>query len=156
MSSVRILFTGAAELPLIVGGARPPSLEALQATRPGDQPGSGLEAGRAETLREAGRTFGAQGGLAARSFAINEMLRRHEALTGSASRTSTIGDIVIDHDALVVTVDGEPVELTPTEMRLLLVLAEHPGTVYSRDTLLVDVWDYPAGSDTRVARGATI
>lgn len=71
--------TGAAELPLIVGGARPPSLEALQATRPGDQPGSGLEAGRAETLREAGRTFGAQGGLAARSFAINEMLRRHEA-----------------------------------------------------------------------------
>lgn len=71
--------TGATELPAIVGGARPPSLEALQATRPGDQPESGLETGRAEVLSDAGRTYGAQGGLAARSFAINEMLRRNEA-----------------------------------------------------------------------------
>ena len=51
---------------------------------------------------------------------------------------------------LVVTVEGRPVELTPTELRLLLVLAEHVGTVRSRDSLLVEVWDYPAGSDTRV------
>jgi len=70
--------TGAAELPVIVGGERPPSLEALQATRPGDEPESGLETGRAEILRQSGTEYGAQGGLSARAFAINEMLRRYE------------------------------------------------------------------------------
>ena len=70
--------TGAAELPVIVGGERPPSLEALQATRPGDEPESGLDAGRAEILRQSGTEYGAQGGLSARAFAINEMLRRYE------------------------------------------------------------------------------
>jgi defect-in-organelle-trafficking protein DotC len=72
-------ITGAHVAPSIVGGEAPPSLEALQATRPGDEPGDGLEPGRAETLRQSGLTYGAQGGLAARSYAINEMLRRYEA-----------------------------------------------------------------------------
>ncbi|MBR0641210.1 type IV secretory system conjugative DNA transfer family protein [Plastoroseomonas hellenica] len=72
-------ITGASTLPVVEGGDAPPSLEQLQAARPGDQGGGGLETGRAETLRQAALIFGAQGGLAARSFAINEMLRRHEA-----------------------------------------------------------------------------
>ncbi len=76
--------TGALELPVIVGGERPPSLEALQATRPGDTPESGLETGRGEVLRQSGAEYGAQGGLAARSFAINEMLRRYEPQLDSA------------------------------------------------------------------------
>lgn len=71
-------ITGARDLPTIVGGERPPSLEALQAARPGDLPGDGLETGRTEVLRDSGRTYGAQGGLAARGFALNEMLRRYE------------------------------------------------------------------------------
>ena len=71
-------ITGAKDLPTIIGGERPPSLEALQAARPGDQPGDGLDKGRAEVLRDGGRTYGAQGGLAARAFALNEMLRRYE------------------------------------------------------------------------------
>jgi defect-in-organelle-trafficking protein DotC len=70
--------TGAAEIPTVVGGEAPPSLEALQAARPGDQHGNGLKAGRAEELQQSAMTYGAQGGLAARAFAINEMLRRHE------------------------------------------------------------------------------
>ncbi len=70
--------TGAKDLPTIVGGERPPSLEALQATRPGDQPGDDLDAGRSVVLRDSGRIYGAQGGLAARAFALNEMLRRNE------------------------------------------------------------------------------
>lgn len=72
-------ITGASTLPVVEGGDAPPSLEQLQAARPGDQGGDGLETGRAETLRQAALIFGAQGGLAARSFAINEMLRRYEA-----------------------------------------------------------------------------
>src|SRR6516165_9407770 len=76
--------TGASEDPLVVGTEPPPSLEALQATRPGDEKGDGLEPGRAEMVRTAGLTSGAQGGLAARSFALNEMLRRYEAALDSA------------------------------------------------------------------------
>ena len=71
-------ITGARIAPSIVGGDAPPSLEALQATRPGDEQGDGLETGRAEVLRQSGLTYGAQGGLAARSFALNETLRRYE------------------------------------------------------------------------------
>jgi defect-in-organelle-trafficking protein DotC len=70
--------TGAKESPQIVGGDAPPSLEELQATRPGNQTGDGLAAGRAEQLQQSALTYGAQGGLAARAFAINEMLRRYE------------------------------------------------------------------------------
>nr|WP_159014632.1 type IV secretory system conjugative DNA transfer family protein [Acidisoma sp. S159] len=70
--------TGAAEIPTVVGGEAPPSLEALQATRPGDQHGDGLKPGRAEELQQAAMIYGAQGGLAARAFAINQMLRRYE------------------------------------------------------------------------------
>jgi defect-in-organelle-trafficking protein DotC len=72
-------ITGATETPQIVGGETPPSLEQLQATRPGDQKGDGLDKGRGDQLRQSALTYGAQGGLAARSYAINEMLRRHAA-----------------------------------------------------------------------------
>lgn len=78
-------ITGAAQAPAVVGGERPPSLETLQAVRAGrGDPGLGLEPGREETLYQAALSFGAQGGLAGRSFAINEMLRRYEpTLDGS-------------------------------------------------------------------------
>jgi defect in organelle trafficking protein DotC len=72
-------ITGASEDPLVVGTEPPPSLEALQATRPGDEQGDGLEPGRADMVRTAALTYGAQGGLAGRSFALNEMLRRYQA-----------------------------------------------------------------------------
>jgi defect-in-organelle-trafficking protein DotC len=71
--------TGARIDPLVGGTEPPPSLESLQAARPGDEPGDGLEAGRSDVLRTAALTYGAQGGLAARGFALNEMLRRMEA-----------------------------------------------------------------------------
>jgi defect-in-organelle-trafficking protein DotC len=77
-------ITGAQEDPLVVGTPPPPSLEALQATRPGDEKGDGLEPGRSDMVRTAALTFGAQGGLAARSFALNELLRRYQAQLDSA------------------------------------------------------------------------
>jgi defect-in-organelle-trafficking protein DotC len=77
-------ITGAQEDPLVIGTPPPPSLEALQATRPGDEKGDGLEPGRSDMVRTAALTFGAQGGLAARSFALNELLRRYQAQLDSA------------------------------------------------------------------------
>jgi DNA-binding response OmpR family regulator len=61
------------------------------------------------------------------------------------------GDVRIDPGALEVTRGGEPVALTPTELRLLLELAAHPGLVLERHRLLRDVWDYKwQGGDSRV------
>jgi defect-in-organelle-trafficking protein DotC len=96
-------ITGASEDPLVVGTEPPPSLEALQATRPGDEPGDGLEPGRAEMVRTAALTYGAQGGLAGRSFALNEMLRRYQAQL----------DTTYDFHALVLPVGGGQTLLRP-------------------------------------------
>ncbi|WP_264996414.1 type IV secretion system DotC family protein, partial [Kozakia baliensis] len=73
-------ITGAGQLDRIVGGEPPPSLEALQDMRPNDEATDGLKPGRREQLQEAAHIYGAQGGLAARAFAINEMLRRYEGM----------------------------------------------------------------------------
>ncbi|GAV36438.1 hypothetical protein ROTAS13_04125 [Roseomonas sp. TAS13] len=111
-------ITGARTAPSIVGGEAPPSLEALQATRPGDEPGDGLEQGRAEVLRQSGLTYGAQGGLAARSFAINEMLRRYEA-----ELTTTY-----DFRALVLPVGGGQTLMRPpivSEAQMAFALGEN-------------------------------
>ncbi|WP_031509140.1 two-component system response regulator CseB [Streptomyces megasporus] len=60
------------------------------------------------------------------------------------------GDLEIDTEGMEVRRAGEPVPLTPTEMRLLLEFSTAPGTVLSRDRLLERVWDYGWGGDTRV------
>lgn len=90
-------ITGAAQVPAVAGGERPPSLETLQAARAGATgPGSGLEIGREEVLHQAGLSYGAQGGLAARAFGINEMLRPYEAMLDSVY---DFGPLVIHHGA---------------------------------------------------------
>ncbi|MEV5463235.1 winged helix-turn-helix domain-containing protein, partial [Streptomyces cellulosae] len=62
----------------------------------------------------------------------------------------TFGDLEIDTEGMEVRRAGQPVALTPTEMRLLLEFSSAPGTVLSRDKLLERVWDYGWGGDTRV------
>ncbi|MFJ9930984.1 two-component system response regulator CseB [Streptomyces misionensis] len=77
----------------------------------------------------------------------------HPEEAGSAVQdgsTLTFGDLRIDTDGMEVRRAGEPVALTPTEMRLLLEFSSAPGSVLSRDKLLERVWDYGWGGDTRV------
>lgn len=62
----------------------------------------------------------------------------------------SFGDLEIDKEGMEVRKGGEPVSLTPTEMRLLIEFSAAPGTVLSRDKLLERVWDYGWGGDTRV------
>ncbi|MEV1079290.1 two-component system response regulator CseB [Streptomyces sp. NPDC050211] len=62
----------------------------------------------------------------------------------------TFGDLTLDTDGLEARVAGEPVVLTPTELRLLLEFAAHPGMVLERQTLLRNVWDYGWDGDSRV------
>jgi len=60
------------------------------------------------------------------------------------------GDLEVHRNGLEVRVGGEPVELTPTELRLLLCFVDAPGSVLTRDVLLEQVWDYQWGGDSRV------
>ncbi|MFD4904709.1 response regulator transcription factor [Kitasatospora purpeofusca] len=60
------------------------------------------------------------------------------------------GGLTVDLRGLEVHLDGQPVPLTPTELRLLLAFAENPGAVLDRRRLLRDVWDYGWEGDTRV------
>ncbi|MFI6691658.1 two-component system response regulator CseB [Streptomyces sp. NPDC050433] len=62
----------------------------------------------------------------------------------------SFGDLEIDIEGMEVRKGGEPVALTPTEIRLLIEFSAAPGTVLSRDKLLERVWDYGWGGDTRV------
>lgn len=80
---------------------------------------------------------------------IRAVLRRAQPAVVTHEVTS-IGGLSVDRDALEVRVDGAPVALTATEMKLLLELLDEVGFVVSRDALLSRVWDYPAGGDTRV------
>ncbi|MEU7583492.1 response regulator transcription factor [Streptomyces sp. NPDC041068] len=75
--------------------------------------------------------------------------------SGSGSDTDNgplvFGDLAIDLRGLNVSRAGvTTVPLTPTELRLLLAFAEHPGIVLDRRRLLRDVWDYGWEGDTRV------
>ncbi|MCF3964010.1 two-component system response regulator CseB [Streptomyces fuscigenes] len=74
------------------------------------------------------------------------------ARAGADARPAVLafGDLEVDTEGMEVRRAGEPVALTPTEMRLLLEFSASPGTVLSRDKLLERVWDYGWGGDTRV------
>ncbi|MGD8965923.1 MAG: response regulator transcription factor [Anaerolineae bacterium] len=75
---------------------------------------------------------------------IRAMLRRAygELAPRAAGDRLRFGEIEIDLDTLRVTRRGEPVDLTPTEFRLLRGLASRPGRPLSRETLIEDVWGY--------------
>ncbi|MGV9316511.1 two-component system response regulator CseB [Streptomyces sp. NPDC003691] len=60
------------------------------------------------------------------------------------------GDLSVNTRGMEVHRAGEPVPLTPTELRLLLEFAATPGVVLDRRTLLREVWDYGWEGDTRV------
>ncbi|GHF28180.1 DNA-binding response regulator [Amycolatopsis deserti] len=60
------------------------------------------------------------------------------------------GALTIDRAACEVTKNGEPVRLTPTELRLLLELSRVPGRVLSRQQLLELVWDHDYLGDSRL------
>jgi len=60
------------------------------------------------------------------------------------------GTLAIDRAGLVVSRDGTPVGLAPTELRLLLELSASPGQVLSRQQLLESVWEQAYLGDSRL------
>ena len=60
-----------------------------------------------------------------------------------------VGDLVIEPARRRTTLAGDVVPLTPTEFRLLTVLAAHPESVLTRDWLAQEVWGYADASNGR-------
>ncbi len=82
-------------------------------------------------------------------FGFRELLARIRAVlrrTGdqtapAADPCIVVGGLEIDTRTRSVTLDGEPVTLTPKEHDLLVYLARDPGAVLTRKQLIEDVWD---------------
>jgi two-component system, OmpR family, catabolic regulation response regulator CreB len=60
-----------------------------------------------------------------------------------ASASNAHGDFAIDEERKSISFRGLPLELSRIEYRLLKVLAERPGRVYSRNELMEHAWDHP-------------
>ncbi len=84
--------------------------------------------------------------------AVPELVARIHAVSrrsaGFATSSLMLGELSIDLDQHSVAVQGQPTQLTPTEFRLLVALAQHAGRVISREALIAAVWsEVEEGSD---------
>ena len=78
---------------------------------------------------------------------IRAVLRRGASSPGDVREH---GGLRIDATSLTVSRDGEPVALTPTELRGRLTLSRAPGRVFSRQQLLEEVWEHDYLGDSRL------
>ncbi len=70
---------------------------------------------------------------------------------GQVAARERIGPgLSMDRAALQITRDGEPVHLTPTEWRLLMLLVDERGRLVTRERLLHEAWDDAWAGDTRL------
>src|SRR5438552_4000617 len=114
-----------------------------------------LTARREESDRIKGLTLGADDYLT-KPFSPQELvlrigaiLRRVKAGRDESPDVKQVGPLKIDSTAHRVTVDGREVDLTPTEFKLLLLLAERKGRVQPRNLLLEIVWEAAPDIQTR-------
>ncbi len=90
-------------------------------------------------------------------FDLDELLSRVKLLLARhvgrqravASDVVRFGQAVVNFDTFEVSVAGQSVKLTHTEMKLLRYFIEHADRVISRDELLQNVWGYDASPTTR-------
>jgi two-component system, OmpR family, phosphate regulon response regulator PhoB len=115
-----------------------------------------LTARREEPDRIRGLSLGADDYLT-KPFSPQELVLRVGAILrrvgasgqGVAADVLQIGPVRIDRGACRVTVENAEVELTPTEYKLLLTLAERRGRVQARSHLLETVWEAAPDIQTR-------
>ncbi|WP_118135973.1 phosphate regulon transcriptional regulator PhoB [Oceanicella sp. SM1341] len=103
-----------------------------------------LTARGAEEDRIRGLEIGADDYLT-KPFSMSELLARMRAVLRRTRPTlagdvATFGDIVLDRETRRLRRAGREVHLGPTEYRLLDVLMQRPGRVFSREQLLDRVW----------------
>lgn len=88
-------------------------------------------------------------------FSLEEVVARIQVILrrqGVASGTSrlAVADLELDEDAHTVRRGGQPIELSPTEYKLLRFLLVNAGRVLSRNQILDHVWQYDFGGHATV------
>jgi two-component system, OmpR family, response regulator len=95
-------------------------------------------------------------------FSVEALVARVRAVLRRASRTSSedepgrgggslkVADIELDEDRWTVHRAGVPVELSPTEFRLLAYLMRHQGRVLTRAQLLESVWGWDYAGESQI------
>lgn len=88
---------------------------------------------------------------------VKSQIRRFTKLGSTAGvkeneAVYSIGGLVINDDQKMVTVDGEPIKLTPIEYNILLLLVKNQGRVFSIEQIYESIWNEEAlGADNTVA-----
>lgn len=86
---------------------------------------------------------------------VKSQLRRYTKLgtaAGESQKVYQTGGLIINDDLKEVTVDGEPVKLTPIEYNILLLLVKNQGKVFSINQIYESIWNEDAiGADNTVA-----
>ena len=87
---------------------------------------------------------------------VKSQLRRYTQLGSTIDKSNqavyAVGGLSIDDEQKEVTVDGEPVRLTPIEYNILLLLVKNRGKVFSIDQIYESIWNEDAiGVDNTVA-----
>lgn len=80
---------------------------------------------------------------------VNSQLRRYTKYlhaTGEAEKSHiyTIGGLELNEETVEVTVDGNPVKMTPMEFKILHLLMKNPGRVFSADEIYERIWNEKA------------
>ncbi|WP_347240341.1 response regulator transcription factor [Thermus sp.] len=85
-------------------------------------------------------------------FSLRELLARIKALLRRAGKEGRrrFGPLEVDLEGRQAYLEGEPLRLSPTEMNLLLVFAQAPGRVFTREELLERVWGPEFDGNERV------
>ena len=86
---------------------------------------------------------------------VKSQLRRYTKLGNLNTDNNAVfraGGLVINDETKEVTVDGEPVKLTPIEYNILLLLVRNQGRVFSINQIYESIWEEEAiGADNTVA-----
>jgi DNA-binding response OmpR family regulator len=88
---------------------------------------------------------------------VKSQLRRYTKLGGNAELSESdkvyeIGGLCVNDDTKEVTVDGDPVRLTPMEYNILLYLMQNAGRVFSTSQIYEHIWgEEMMGADNTVA-----
>jgi two-component system catabolic regulation response regulator CreB len=80
---------------------------------------------------------------------VRTVLRRVHREESTRPGTGVAGPFEVDDERKLIRFRGRPLELSRTEYRLLKVLVERPGRVFSRDELMERAWDDPASAFDR-------
>lgn len=87
-------------------------------------------------------------------FGMMEMVSRVKAVLrrcrpAEAGQLLQTGGLVVNQEEHTVTIDGQRIRLTLKEFELLRLFLAHPGTAFTRDRLLNDVWGAEYAGETR-------